>query len=326
MQNVFFEKTFMNVIILCLDGLVNYRLLGYDSIEEYLEDFRRTLLETAHGYDFFVDWKKVEENAKRYLIELGLLNSLTLAENNFERKRVFRKILQEHPRIISVIPILLAVRDQSVEVADVTEQVIIKRYNFETRRLSEEQIDDMISFCEKTGVIDLFGKIKDVYTYVFGVEVGLDTNARKNRAGGIFNKLVEHLIDKVTEKFRKENIPLTYRREVELGNIGISYPGQKTVDFLILYRNKPFAVCEANIYHGTGSKPNEIVRSYIRLHTLLKDSGVLFFWFTDGPGWIKMWNQFREGVENIDCIMNYTVSEKRLEKVLASLIQSKTVS
>lgn len=309
-----------------MNGLVDYKLLGYNSLEEYLEDFRRTLLKTAHGYDFFVDWKKVEENAKRYLIELGLLNSLTLAKNNVERKILFRKILLEHPKVINVIPILLAIREQSVEVAEVTEQVIIKRYNFEARPLSEEQLDDMISFCEKTGIIDLFGKIKDVYTYVFGVEVGLDTNARKNRAGEIFNKLVEHLIDKVTEKFRKENIPLTYKREVELGKIGISYPGQKTVDFLILHMDKPLAACEVNIYHGTGSKPNEIVRSYIRLHTLLKNSGLSFFWFTDGPGWTKMWKQFREGVENIDYIMNYIISERRLEKILASLIQSKIVT
>ncbi|MBC7092232.1 MAG: type II restriction endonuclease [Nitrososphaeria archaeon] len=305
--------------------MVDYKLLGYNSVEEYLEDFRRTLLKTAHGYDFFVDWKKVEENAKRYLIELGLLNSLTLAKNNFERKMLLRKMLQEYPKVMSVIPILLAVREQSIEVAEVTEQVIIKRYNFKTKHLSEEQLDDMMSFCEKTGIIDLFGKIKDVYTYVFGVEVGLDTNARKNRAGEIFNKLIEHLIEKVTEKLRKENIPLTYKREVKLGNIGINYRGRKTVDFLILYENKPLAACEANIYHGTGSKPNEIVRSYIRLHNLLKDSGVIFFWFTDGPGWIEMWNQFKEGVENIDYIMNYTISEKRLEKILASLIQSKTV-
>ncbi len=304
---------------------MDYKLLGYDSVEEYLEDFRRTLLKTAHGYDFFVDWKKVEENAKRYLIELGLLNSLTLAKNNVERKRLLKRILQDHPKILNVIPTLLAIREQSIEVAEITKQVIIKRYDFRARSLSEEQLDDMVSFCEKTGLIDLFGKIKDVYTYVFGVEVGLDTNARKNRAGEIFNKLMEHLIDRVVEKFRKENIPLTYKREVELGKIGISYPGQKTVDFLILHENKPLAACEVNIYHGTGSKPNEIVRSYIRLHTLLKNNGIPFFWFTDGPGWIKMWNQFREGVNNIDYIMNYTISERRLEKILLNIIKSKTI-
>ncbi|MCX8189550.1 MAG: type II restriction endonuclease [Nitrososphaeria archaeon] len=303
--------------------MVDYKLLGYNSVEEYLADFRKTLLKSAHGYDFFVDWKKVEENAKRYLIELGLLNSLTLTKNSLECKMLLKRMLKEHPRIISVIPILLAVREKSVEVAEVTEQVIIKRYNFETKHLVEEEIDDMISFCEKTGIIDLFGKIKDVYTYVFGVEVGLDTNARKNRAGAVFNKMIEHLIDKITEKFRKENIPLTYKREVELGKIGISYPGQKTVDFLIFYKDKPLAAFEVNIYHGTGSKPNEIVRSYIRLHMILKNSGILFFWLTDGPGWVKMWNQFREGVENIDYIMNYTISERRLEKILVHTIKSK---
>jgi len=300
--------------------LVNYDLLGYNNLREYLEDFRKTLLKTTHEYDFFVDWKKVEEKAKKYLIEIGLLNSLTLAKDDFERKSLLRKILREHQKVINAIPILLAMREKSIEVAEVTEQIVFKRYNFESIFLKEELIEDMLTFCEKTGIISLFGKIKDTYTYVFGVEVGLDTNARKNRAGKVFNKIIEHLINRTIEKLNKNNIPITYKKEIELGEIGI-YPGQKTVDFLILYKDKPFIACEVNIYHGQGSKPNEIVRSYIRLHDLLEEKGLIFFWFTDGPGWLKMWKQFEEGANNIDYIMNYSIAERKLEMLLTKLIK-----
>ena len=42
-------------------------------------------------------------------------------------------------------------------------------------------------------------KIKNLHDYVFGVEVGLDTNARKNRAGIIFARTI-------SEYFKSENI------------------------------------------------------------------------------------------------------------------------
>lgn len=300
--------------------MVNYKALGYNSLEEYFEDFRSSLLKTTHTYDFFVDWKKVEANAKEHIVELGLLNSLTLVKDREECKKLLRKLLKEHPKIIAVIPILLAIRDKSVEVAELTEQIVNKQFRFDQKHITDAQLDDMLNFCEKTGIIDLFGKIKDVYTYVFGVEVGLDTNARKNRAGEVFSRLIEHVISTAVKKLMKSGISVSYRKEVELGKVGIHYPGQKKVDFLISITNKPLIVCEVNIYHDPGSKPNEIVRAYIRLHNLLKERGLTFFWFTDGPGWLKMWKQFKEGANNIDYIMNYTIASRNLEKLLLYLI------
>ncbi|MEM2980121.1 MAG: DpnII family type II restriction endonuclease [Thermoproteota archaeon] len=302
---------------------MNYKALGYSSLNNFLEDFKNSLLKTTHTYDFFVDWEKVEMNAKEHIIELGLLDSLTLTKSYDERKELLGKLLKEHPKILKVIPTLLAIREKNIEIAELTEQIMYKEFKFDKQYITNAQVDEILEFCEKVGIIDLFGKIKNAYSYVFGVEVGLDSNARKNRAGEIFRKFIELLLSISIKKLNCSYLPISYKREIRLGELEIEYPHKKA-DFLIFLKGKPFIVCEANIYHVPGSKPNEIVRSYIRLHNLLKQRDLFFFWFTDGPAWHEMWNSFKEGAENIDYIMNYEIARKKLNELLMRLIENKS--
>ena len=55
-----------------------------------------------------------------------------------------------------------------------------------------ESPEKIYEFCHQTELDKIFidGKIKNLYDYVFGVEVGLDTNARKNRGGIIFARTI----------------------------------------------------------------------------------------------------------------------------------------
>lgn len=50
-------------------------------------------------------------------------------------------------------------------------------------------------FCQ-TGLDEIFtnGKITNLHDYVFGVEVGLDTNARKNRSGKDFANIISNFL------------------------------------------------------------------------------------------------------------------------------------
>lgn len=68
---------------------------------------------------------------------------------------------------------------------------LIKNFNFKPEKYNKEEI---VYFSKKTGLIDLFSKIDDLYTYLVGVEVGLDSNARKNRRGHIFENIVGQCI------------------------------------------------------------------------------------------------------------------------------------
>lgn len=301
-------------------NLVDYKLLGYSSFDEYIEDFFKTLLKTIQTYNFFVDWQKVKSKAMSHIVELGLLNSLTLKKNRKEKKRILSNILKEHPKVMSIIPVLLAIREQSIEVAEISQQVIYKHFDFRKTTLEEKQIKDAVLFFEKTGLLDLFDGIKDVYTYVLGVEVGLDTNARKNRSGKVFSQIMEYLLSNTLNQLKSRGYELSYEKEVQLSMI-IKEFKRKKVDFLVFKDKIPLIVCEANIYHGPGSKPLEVARAYVALKQQLKNKGMNFIWFTDGPGWRDMHEPLREAAESIDFILNYSIANRVLEKLLLSMLK-----
>lgn len=57
--------------------------------------------------------------------------------------------------------------------------------------------EGVMEFLEKTGLDQVFQdrQIKNLVDYVFGVEVGLDSNARKNRGGDNMSKAVAQLFE-----------------------------------------------------------------------------------------------------------------------------------
>jgi type II restriction enzyme len=93
-------------------------------------DFKAKLLKTTYSYDSFVNWKKVETNAEKHAAELGLLNPLTQVPNREERKRLLEELFSSRPEVITVIPILLAVRDQAIDVVEMTEHIEYKNFRF----------------------------------------------------------------------------------------------------------------------------------------------------------------------------------------------------
>ncbi len=74
---------------------------------------------------------------------------------------------------------------------------------------------------------------------------------------------------------------------------------------------------EVNFYSGTGSKPSEIISSYINRGEVLSSAGWKFVWLTDGMGWRKMRNPLRTGVENMNFVINaYLLRKGLLESIL----------
>ena len=155
--------------------------------------------------------------------------------------------------------------------------------------------------------------------YLTGVEVGLDSNARKNRSGNF----MEDAIDEVLAGILSANP--NYRRlsqkqfkylQRQFG-IPISN-GLRERKFDEAVFNDDFGVnIESNFYGGTGSKPSEIVESYISRKKELQQMGWGFVWITDGDGWRKMRNQLRRGLENFDFALNLNmVAKGLLEKIL----------
>jgi len=155
--------------------------------------------------------------------------------------------------------------------------------------------------------------------YLLGVEVGLDTNARKNRSGLFLEKMVTETL----ENLRNRDSSYIVVSQKNFGYVRDTYNVKvpatlidRKFDYVIISKGKATTI-EVNFYGGTGSKPSEIVSSYINRGQVLSENGWKFVWLTDGIGWKKMQNPLRVGVENIDYVINSSLLRQGiLEKII----------
>lgn len=157
-----------------------------------MRDFEKwlgTMRECINSYDYYVNFQKVYENAGRFKVELNLMNSL-IGSKNIQQD--FKNLTIQYPSVLHCVPTLLAVRQAEIYAQDDSGAHI---YNFLKQTNS---LDEYIVFMEKTGLFDLIANhlINSLYDYAIGVEVGLDSNGRKNRGGHQMENLVEGYIKK----------------------------------------------------------------------------------------------------------------------------------
>ena len=76
--------------------------------------------------------------------------------------------------------------------------------------------EEYAMFMRKTGLFDLISNhiINNLYDYATGVEVGLDSNGRKNRGGHLMEDLVEDFLQKAG--LRKD---VSYYKEMSIADI-----------------------------------------------------------------------------------------------------------
>lgn len=155
--------------------------------------------------------------------------------------------------------------------------------------------------------------------YLLGVEVGLDTNARKNRSGLFLEKMVTEILNELSSR----NSDLVFIEQKTFGYVEDKYHVKiptalrnRKFDYSVISKGKATNV-EVNFYGGTGSKPSEIISSYINRGELLSSAGWKFVWLTDGLGWKKMQRPFHIGVENMDYVINANLLKNGLlEKII----------
>ncbi|MHA1149194.1 MAG: DpnII family type II restriction endonuclease [Promethearchaeota archaeon] len=296
---------------------INYYQKFFPEIDEseILRKFQENLVKTNRDHRFFVDWNKIKRNAEKFKYELNLLNTLI---GTTEFKNEFFDLLRKYPEVIQAFPILIAVRDLAFPVIEDFSQkdVNIIKYSFKFEkgsRLTEDGIKNYYDFVIKTGIIKLFSFVKDFYDYIIGVEVGMDTNARKNRGGKAMELLIEPIVEEISKKY---NIKLLIQKK--FGYIKKTYnldipEGLKNrkCDFLLV-KNSNYLNIEVNYYSGSGSKPEEIVDAYInRYHEIDRKRGY-FIWITDGEVWNTSENQIDKGFKNLPYLLSINFVRKGL--------------
>lgn len=285
--------------------MVLYKKLGYNSIEEYQKDFINELLVTNHNFDYFVNWEKVYSNVKTNLTEISILNSLNKIPKE-EIENQFKTIIATYPEVVPILPSILAIRTKKdnkniIEIFDGD----IYKYDFNEESFN---IEDITYFCKKTGLIELFNRINDLYAYLLGTEVGLDSNGRKNRSGTSFESIIEQYLTN-----ELNNYPgYTLNAQEYVYHINRT----KRSDFVISKNGVQKIIIECNFYNSTGSKPIEVANSYIDLQNQISNEDLIFIWVTDGQGWKKMAKTLYEVIPQIDYLVNYTILKRNFKKIL----------
>lgn len=269
------------------------------NFNEWFSTFR----ESIANYHYYVDFDTSYKNLNKFKIELNILNSL-VGSKNIEDD--FKMLVSKYPEVLKAIPTLLAKRESEIYCQDDNGKF---KYNFKKQNYSIEQY---CYFMRETGLFELLSNriVKDLIDYVLGVEVGLDTNARKNRGGHLMENLVEKfIIDagfvKGETYFKELKIkPLEKLTGLSLDSLSNSGKTVKRFDFVIIQNGITYAI-ETNFYNSSGSKLNETARSYKALALESKDiPNFKFVWITDGLGWVDARHNLEETFDVLDTIYN----------------------
>lgn len=257
------------------------------------DDFMSQLQETNQTLGFFCDFDKIDKNVENIKLSLCMLNSLIGTK---DLRRSVETIWNRDKSAFSIMDILIAVRSEGKKVILNSDgQCIILDRMFES-------INGVIEYLESTGLAEIFrnGKIQNLVDYVFGIETGLDSNARKNRSGHIMENKVAEILDRYNINYRQEVYSTEWKElQVALGD------DEKRFDFVITTSKKTYLI-EVNFYNGGGgSKLNEVARSYSDLSPKINAvQGFEFVWITDGIGWKSARNKLQEAYSIIPNIYN----------------------
>ena len=265
--------------------------------------FMSQLRETNATLDFYCDFPKIARNVADIEISLNMLNFLIGKEN---LREAVQSLWDRDPHVFEVMDILIATRKKD------DKKYIDNDGSMHSVHSLFSSVDGVMKFLEGTGLDKLFKnkEVKDLVDYVFGVETGLDTNARKNRSGEITETLVARIFD---------NAGIRYREQVsskEFPSIAAALGAdQKVFDFVITANGKNYLI-EVNFYSGGGSKLNEVARSYTDVAPKVNGvHGFEFVWITDGIGWNSARNKLEEAFAAIPSIYNLTTISEFISKI-----------
>ena len=281
------------------------------------EEWLKTFTDNINGWNYYVNYNTAYKNTTAVKRQLALLNTLKGSENIEEE---FKDLVATYPECLQAVPLLLAVRENVIAITEND-----RRLDFNFKNLNYD-VELYVEFMQKTGIFELLQShiVGDLLDVGLGINIGLDSNARKNRGGDQMEDLVEFYIKQAG--FIKD---VTYFKELyledvekkwgyDLSNISADGTSTKRFDFVVKPEgSEEVYICECNCYSSSGSKLNETARSFKAISLEAKEiEHVHFVWFTDGAGWLKTKKNLKEtydvqeDIYNIADLKNGIISEK----------------
>ena len=253
---------------------LNYNEYIERMAEERLDYFLSTLSATNRTPEYYVNWDKVVRETKAFELELNTLNYLIGKKDIYgETFNLFTK----QPELIKAIPSLIASRDKVLDVLSVDEADNMKFYQLDFKNINVEDIQGYVDFCQKVGLLDFLANEanRSLVDYVYGVEAGLDSNARKNRSGTTMEGILERNVAKVCQALGLEHYPQATAKYIK-EHWGIAVPVDKSErrfdEAVYDGENNRLWILETNYYGGGGSKLKSVVGEFTTLHKFVATS------------------------------------------------------
>lgn len=300
-------------------NLLNYYNL---SSEERLEEFLSTLSITNRTPEYYVNWKKVDRETKKYELELNTLNYLIGKDDIYiEALDLFTK----QPNLLKAIPSLIASRDRVLDILTIDNDDNMSFEQLDFKTIDTSRIDDYLKFIEQSGLLNFLQQHanRSLVDYVYGVETGLDSNARKNRSGTTMEGILERHISKIAHE---QNLEWKAQATAQFikEKWGVTVPVDKSerrFDVAVYSKeNHKVWLIETNYYGGGGSKLKAVAGEFTELSQFVvkSDDDVEFVWVTDGQGWKTAHLPLAEAFSHITNVFNL---EMLREGFLSELFQ-----
>ncbi|QNL41815.1 type II restriction endonuclease [Streptococcus sp. NSJ-72] len=268
---------------------MNFQEYITSSPKERLNHFLNTLSVTNRTPEYYVNWEKVSRETKKFELELNTLNYLIGKEDIYN---VALELFQKQPDLLKAVPSLIASRDKILDilVMDNDDNMSFERLNF--KKIDTNRLVEYLDFIEQSGLLDFLQNHanRSLVDYVYGVESGLDSNARKNRSGTTMEGILERNVAKVCQtyglEYKAQATPAFIKE-----NWRIVVPVDKSerrFDVAVFSSEKKKCwLIETNYYGGGGSKLKAVAGEFTELSQFVEtsDDDVTFIWVTDGQGW-----------------------------------------
>ena len=259
-----------------------------------VEEFLYHIDELPLNWDYFSDFNKINDLDK-YLKEIEQLNNL-LGMDSSKIDTELLKIVKKYPKSIDVLLLMIALRANKVKDLNIYSPYE-KDKNISMLKQLKTNKDEVLYFFKMSGLKKIFiaNKVGNLYGYLIGVTIGLDTNGRKNRTGKLMESVCETYIKEFCIKHGYH-----YYSQTSINNLNVN----KKFDFITNTGNK-FIVIEVNNYNTSGSKIKSVSEEYIRLDKLIPKDKISFVWITNGNGWIKNKGLITKNLNNIEHFINF---------------------
>ena len=301
---------------------MNFKNYLIKSPQERLTIFLESLSITNRTPEYYVNWNKVDRETKKYELELNTLNYLIGKDDIYsEALRLFTK----QPDLLKAVPSLIASREKVLDILIIDENDKMSFDSLDFSEIDINRIKDYVDFIEQSGLLEFLEKKanRSLVDYVYGVEAGLDSNARKNRSGTTMEGILERHVSNLAQE---QNLEWKAQATAQFikEKWGVTVPVDKSerrFDVAVYSKEKHKVwLIETNYYGGGGSKLKAVAGEFTELSQFVvkSDDDVEFVWVTDGQGWKTAHLPLAEAFSHITNVFNL---EMLREGFLSELFQ-----